>query len=187
MHQLNGEDLETGYPFPSFYNRDCLVLMLRDPYWIYAYWELTGSLLNYYRKKYHSRGWDDSISLLRVYRFPPGVGELESPEGTFDIELDPWANNWYIPAGVPHRTYQVELGRQLPRGGEFIPLLRSNPVTTPRVSASDIVDAKWRPFPLQQKIYRRMALHHLSSLELQARGTDREELFSSRDWITAPG
>lgn len=173
MHELYRDNLNAGYQLPFFYGKDRLVLLLRDPYWLYAYWELTGETLNYYRQKFHNYGWDGSIPMLRVYRFPAGLQALEQPEITFDIELDPRSDNWHINVGMPNRTYYVELGKKLP-GGEFIPIMRSNIISTPRDSASDIIDENWRLFDLQQKIYRRMALYHLSSPEFLGNGIDQD-------------
>ncbi len=178
MHELHRDNLNSGYQLPLYYGDDRLLLMLRDPYWLFSYWELTGRTLNYFRQKFHHFGWDGSIPMIRVFRFPPHLSALEQPEITFDVELEHRADNWYLNAGMPNRTYYVELGRKLP-GGEFIPILRSNFVTTPRDSVSDIIDEEWRLFDLQQKIYRRMALYHLSSEELIQKGVDPEELKST--------
>ena len=180
MHELYRENLNAGYHLPLYYGEDRMVLMLRDPYCLFSYWEITGGTLNYYRQKFHPYGWDGSVPTIRVYRFPIGLKPLNQPEITFDIQLNHSSYSWHIDVGMPHRTYYAELGRKLP-GGEFIPMIRSNSVTTPRDSESDIIDEEWRLFNLQQRIYRRMTLYHLSSAELQGQGIDPEEFTSCND------
>ncbi len=175
MHDLSRENLNSGYELPLYYGENKLFLLLRDPHFVFACWEITGETLNYYRNKFYHFGWDGSIPMLRVYRFPKGLESLEQTEATFDIELNHYADKRHIHTDVPDKTYYVELGRKLP-GGEFIPIMRSNSVTTPRDSVSDIIDEEWRLLDLQQRIYRRMALYHLSSYELLKRGVDPEEI-----------
>ncbi len=175
LHDLSRENLNWGYELPSYYGEDKLVLLLRDPYFLFAYWEITREKLNYYGDKFYPLGWEAGIPLLRVYRFPKGLESHDQREAIFDIELNYHADKWHIPAGVPCKTYYVELGRKMP-GGEFIPVMRSNSVSTPRDSVSDIIDEEWRLFDLQQRIYRRMALYHLSSYDLQQKGIAPEEI-----------
>ncbi|UNC93258.1 DUF4912 domain-containing protein [Candidatus Contubernalis alkaliaceticus] len=180
MHELYRDNLNAGYHLPLHYGEDRMILMLRDPYWLFSYWEITGGTQNYYRQKYHQSGWDNSTPIIRVYRFPVGLEPLDQPEITFDIELSHNINSWHINVGMPNRRYYAEIGRKLP-GGEYIPILCSNSVNTPRDSESDIIDEKWRLFSLQQRIYRRMTMYHLSSAELQSKGIDPEEFETCND------
>jgi hypothetical protein len=41
MHPLARESLNAGETLPPFYGEDTLVLLARDPYWLFSYWELT--------------------------------------------------------------------------------------------------------------------------------------------------
>ena len=59
----------------------------------------------------------------------------------------------------------MELGYVMP-DGRYELILASNKVTTPRDRLSDILDEKWRlPDWQARKLYRRIALSHLSSQE----------------------
>jgi hypothetical protein len=44
--------------------------------------------------------------------------------------------------GQPDRSFCIEVGRKL-QNGHFITLLRSNVVSTPRASLSELVDEEW--------------------------------------------
>ncbi|MCK5596468.1 MAG: DUF4912 domain-containing protein, partial [Candidatus Eisenbacteria sp.] len=37
-------DLEDGFMFPETHGEDLIVLMVRDPYWLFAYWEFSPDL-----------------------------------------------------------------------------------------------------------------------------------------------
>ncbi len=160
--QLNHkENLDRGERLPLSYSEDCLVLLPRDPRWIFAYWEVS-PLTRRSIEQQAGAGWDGNRTILRVFRFEAGQ---EHGEEFFDITPGPLAKSWYIEVGVPGRGYQVELGYVMP-DGRYELILASNKVTTPRDRLSDILDEKWRlPDWQARKLYRRIALSHLSSPE----------------------
>lgn len=147
---------------PERYGEDCLVLMTRDPYCLFAYWEVSPLTLK--QLPHHEAGETGLALQMRVFKhYPLQEGEIES---YFDLHLTPAAASWYITVGEPDCSYHVELGRLMP-DGRFISLLRSNTVQTPRDSVSDIIDENWHlPDWKARKLYRRIALTHLSSPEL---------------------
>ena len=110
--------------------------MIRDPYWIYAYWEI---------QKGHQEvalnqlggDWNTVKSILRVY----DITDKSNRPVFFDIDLSGLARTWYI-EGQPNRSYVVEIGL-LHNDGRFLPLARSNEVTTPRAWMSEIIDEQW--------------------------------------------
>lgn len=130
---------ESSFELPPSYNETAVVLLVRDPYWVYAYWDFREEL-----KAELSRifgGWEKVPLTLRVYnlsRRQPGTGEPEF----FDLSINHYANNWYINVGEPDKEYQVDLGYYT-LDGQFRTLARSNKVTTPRDSISPIIDEEW--------------------------------------------
>lgn len=162
MHPSSREYLDGEENLPLYYGEDCLVLLPRDPYWLFAYWEISIPTRQRFEAEFH-KPWDSLQLLLRVYRYDAqGTGK----ESYFDIQINPSADNWYIKAGVPNKKYQTELGCYLPEGG-FRHILSSNLVTTPRDSLSDIIDENWRlPDWQARRLYRRISRSNLSSLEM---------------------
>lgn len=123
---------------PATYNRDKLVLMVRDAYWLYAYWEITPEALQQHPAR------QDNQFLLRLY----DITMLDNFDGTNslgyrDIIIPGHSNNWHIAVQAPDRSYCVDLGYMLE--GRFITLLRSNRVYTPRVTISNVLDEEWLP------------------------------------------
>lgn len=123
---------------PFSYNQTRVVLMVRDPYWLYSYWDFSGETYHGLANLFGS--WQNVPLTMRIYEVAPtaesGVQLL------YDIPLDQNARSWYIHASGPNRSFVVDLGYLHPYEG-FVVLCRSNVVTTPRDSISDIIDEEW--------------------------------------------
>ncbi len=154
---------------PHYYKEDRLVLLPRDPYCLFAYWEISTAT----RKKI-PRQWDEETGNLaepnlRVFRH--GWNRIETIESHDDYRLEDGTDNWYIHVGDADNYYHAEWGWMLP-SGDFYTLLRSNIVRTPRDGISEIIDENWKlPDWKSRKLYRRISLYHLSSTELIRRKT----------------
>jgi len=118
------------------YGDNQIYLLIRDPYWIYSYWEISrGHEENMFAKLGNDRSQIKSI--LRVY----DVTESSSNPPYFDITLQNMADHWFINVGA-NRSYFVEIGL-LHADGRFLALAKSNLVTTPRDAMSDVIDEEW--------------------------------------------
>lgn len=129
-----------GFDLPSRYGEDKLVLMARDPHWLFAYWEITAAKQEEFGLSPET--WRASRPVLRVYDVTGVEFNGTNANSVVDVPITEEADRWHIEVGQPNRSFCVELGRILP-GGSFITLLRSNIVTTPRASLSEAVDEEW--------------------------------------------
>lgn len=121
------------------YSENRIVLMIRDPYWCFAYWDLTPDKQAEVITKLAG---GQARLVLRVYDVT-GIDFSGSNAHRFaDLEISEEANNWYINVWAADRSYCVDLGLRYP-DGRFETLLRSNVVTTPRDSISPVVDEEW--------------------------------------------
>lgn len=129
-----------GFELPSNYGDNKMALLVRDPWWIFSYWEVNpareGEVMDAMRRE----GQERDKTVLRVY----DVTDVSLPNAHsyFDIELGFIASNWYIDVGNPNRQWVVELGIRS-RNGRFFMLVRSNVVRTPRFGVSDVLDEEW--------------------------------------------
>jgi len=112
------------------YGADRLVLLVRDPYWIFAYWEIT--------PEKNQNAWfsipeperHNARKVLRVYDVTGIDFNGFNANSSFDIELNDWANNWYINVPASGCSYCADIG--IRKGdGHFLLMLRSNFVSTP--------------------------------------------------------
>jgi len=116
--------------------------MVKDPWWIFAYWEIQPKTERAARSQLSPQEIIGLQSVLRVYDVTGITFPSQPPHRSFDISLSGLATNWYIHTNAPNRSFVVELGL-LTTSGRFIPLARSNRVTTPRFGPSDVIDEEW--------------------------------------------
>jgi hypothetical protein len=118
---------EERFIFPETYNVNRIRLLVRDPDWIFAYWDVSPAAMKEFARAIGERAFALSRLTLRVV--DPVSG------GASDILLPPGARWWYVRTDHARRTYRAELGVTLP-SGEFRRLAESNTVVTPRVGPS---------------------------------------------------
>lgn len=166
---------------PFSYNETKIILMVRDPYWAFAYWDMSeataskvGSLL-----KEH---YGSIKAILRIYDVTDLDFNGKNAHRTFDVDVFLEARNWYLNLGIANRSYVVDLGL-LDAQGNFYLITRSNVVKTPPDGPSDVIDEEWMAIDFEE-IY---ALSGgfgvgLSSQELKER---KKKLFEQL--MAAPG
>ncbi|KUK10320.1 MAG: hypothetical protein XD50_1391 [Clostridia bacterium 41_269] len=153
--------------FPERYGKDQIVVMVRDPEWLHAYWEVTATKQSEFTKQFGDI-WEESSPVLRVY----DITHSKSEDNYFDIHINNHANNWYIHVGKPNHTFFVDLGRILP-DGRFYRIARSNCVTTPSNSISQEIDPNWVPVEAIWKTFYSQGFEEsFSSLELFSERSD---------------
>lgn len=120
--------------------RDRLVVMVRDPYWLHAYWELTRQSIERARVAL-GQHWHAAQPILRLLEVRHDGTTSTERKLVRDIEIHGGVNNWYVDVEDPPKTFQLDLGYLGP-DGKFLCLVRSNVVTTPQ-SAPEGVDGNW--------------------------------------------
>lgn len=131
----------TAKDLPSDYGKDRIVTMVRDPYWLHVYWELTRKSVERTAAAL-GQHWYSSKPVLRVLSVTSDDTSSTSETLLRDIEIHGGVNNWYIDVQDPPGTYRVDIG-YLTAKGRFYVLARSNTVTTPRPGMSDEIDTHW--------------------------------------------
>ncbi len=126
---------------PDRYGDTRIVIMARDPYWVFSYWEVTDEKRVQVEREAGS-SWNELRKVLRVYDVTGKDFNGFNANRYFDIDLHPSAVSWYINVGVADRSWCVDLGVITP-AGKFILIARSNIVLTPRDSASEVIDEEW--------------------------------------------
>ncbi|MFO0928868.1 MAG: DUF4912 domain-containing protein [Gemmataceae bacterium] len=136
-------DLSVKIPkdLPTGYGKDRIVTLVRDPYWLHCYWELTHQAVQRAEAAL-GQEWHASRPILRLLDVTAGDTSSSAERVVRDIEIHGGCNNWYIDVSNPPRSYRVDIG-YLSRTGRFYVLARSNVVTTPRPGISDVIDENW--------------------------------------------
>jgi hypothetical protein len=124
---------EFATTLPTHYNETRAVLLVRDPWWVFAYWEVREDHETRVRADVLRAGEQPDKKILRLYDLSDGT--------FFDIETG-FAGNWYIDLGKPDHECFFEIGIRA-QSGRFFPLVRSNTVKTPPYGFSNVIDEEW--------------------------------------------
>lgn len=117
--------------------QDRLVVMVRDPYWLHAFWELAPQSVERAQSAL-GQHWHATKPVIRVFHVAAdGAASLQR-----EIVIHGGVNHWYIDVQNPPQQYRMEIGF-LTAAGQFFCLARSNTVTTPPAGTSDSVDENW--------------------------------------------
>ena len=130
------------FNFPYGYGDNKIVIIVRDPWWVFAYWEIAQHKENEVKSQIGQKGLNPVKSILRVYDVTDIDFNGKNAHNFFDIDLTGLANNWYINVGSPNRSWIVDIGI-LADNNDFFVLARSNCVRTPRFGMSDVIDEEW--------------------------------------------
>lgn len=126
---------------PDQYGRDRVVVLVRDPYWLHCYWEITPNSVERAQAALGA-DWHGSKPVLRVIDVTSEDTTAAAEAVVRDIEIHGGTNNWYVDVQNPPRSYRVDLGF-LAKSGRFYVSARSNVVTTPRPGVSDKIDENY--------------------------------------------
>lgn len=128
-NKVSKEDLE----LPKSYGKNKLVFMVRDPYWGFAYWEITKEVFDQYQLV-------DKEMFIRVYDIT-STDKVDSADSFFDVKIEGNTSNWYIKLPKANRKYVADYG--FFKETYYVSLLRSNVAISPRDDISDQTDAEW--------------------------------------------
>jgi hypothetical protein len=118
---------EDRFLFPETYGENRVRLLVKDPQWLFAHWDVSPESLTELRREVGERTAALSRLTLRIQ--DPQHG------GRSVILLPEGVRTWYVKADDTPRAYRAELGITLP-SGEFRKLAESNTVRTPWVGPS---------------------------------------------------
>lgn len=120
---------------PQSYGDHKLVMMVRDPWWAYLYWELDPEAVSY---ALISNACD--IHQVRcVLRVHPMSQENAK---AFDVEIDYRTGSHYLNLAAPGHAFFSEIGFITP-DGRFVSLAKSNSIALPPDRPSEELDERW--------------------------------------------
>jgi hypothetical protein len=136
-------DPEPG-ELPAAYGVDRLVLIPRDPWWIFVFWEITPATREAALAALGTEA-DEARPMLRVYDVTFVDPRGSNTSLSFDLEIPRGVESWYVNVGRAAASYCTEIGLRT-ASGRFLPLLRSNVGDTPRATPSPDREVRWLEF-----------------------------------------
>ncbi len=120
--------------------KDRVILVVRDAFWLQAYWEVTRSTVQ--RVKVALNGsWHEAKPVLRVMKVSSDGNTNSVEEVIEEIEIHSGVNNWYIQNQAQGKDLRLAIGYATP-DGKFHLIAKSNQVTTPTKQGAEI-DEHW--------------------------------------------
>jgi hypothetical protein len=133
-----GQQAENSGVLSQGYGEDRIVLIVRDPFVVHAYWEAT---LERIKREKAWFGWESKIC-IRIFDITGVQFDGKNAIGYYDQEVIERTGNWYLDLGRPGHSFCADLGLLSPEG-RFFSLVRSNYITIPRDGVSDVLDEEW--------------------------------------------
>lgn len=133
---IDAENLPEAYEHPS------ITLMPRDPHWIYAFWDVSEFAMKQAKEQIGPL-FKKSKFTIRVHDASEISTSLKKTSLSFDIDIDPKAQGWYVNSSRDNMAYYADFGVRTPRG-DFYPIARSNTVLTPRASEGEHRRVSWK-------------------------------------------
>lgn len=130
------------YELPVHYGTTRLTLMVKDPFWLYAYWEIARGSIESLRNTLTKEEIDRAKTILRMYDITLVDFNGYNANSYFDIEVGNTTNNWYVNLWCDNASYVGEIGLRC-QDGRFFSLARSNYVNAPRVGYSPRAEQIW--------------------------------------------
>ncbi len=123
------------------YEKDRVILMVRDAYWLHAYWEITRQSVSRARAAMGQR-WHGAVPVLRLYEMANDSTTNAERKVIRDVQIHGGVSNWYLDVDNPPTSFQVDIG-YLANDDTFLGLTRSNVVVTPQSGSAGSGDGNW--------------------------------------------
>ncbi|MBX3417505.1 MAG: DUF4912 domain-containing protein [Pirellulaceae bacterium] len=111
--------------------KDRLILIVRDSFWLQAYWEITPTTVSR-AKTSLEKNWRGAKPVLRLYEIVE-ENDSHSEKLAREIPIHSGVDTWYIDTLCPPKTYRAAIG-YVTETGRFFSLCKSNRVSTPSTS-----------------------------------------------------
>lgn len=112
---------------PEKCGQNYITLLVRDPHWLYVYWDISEDKKKMFLSEFGSELIDKSVPVLKV----TNISKNES----FYVRINNFSNNWYVNVDDPNCIYVVEIGLRIAENF-FISMLDSNSIITPGETVS---------------------------------------------------
>jgi hypothetical protein len=155
--------------------KDRIIVLARDPYWLHAYWELSRMTLARAQAAL-GQDWHAARPILRVMDVTSEDTTASTERHVRDVAIHGGVDNWYLDVIDPPRSYRVDIG-YLSKRGKFYVLARSNVVTTPKAGVADVIDGN---ASIVQQQFERIQTPSNSGHNTSGWSTDLRDLFEER-------
>lgn len=113
------------YDLPYRYNQTVVKVLAQTPTTLFVYWDISDDDRSQYQLQYGDHFFETTKPVLLIHN--------ETMNYTYELEINDFANSWYLRINDPDCKYFIELGRRpkvdnLPT---YIPITTSNKIDAP--------------------------------------------------------
>ena len=92
------------YDLPYRYNETIVKILYQTPNVLFVYWDISDYDRNKFINEYGKNFFNNTVPILKVFNLTKNY--------SFEIEINDFANSWYIHVNDTNCEYKVELGRK---------------------------------------------------------------------------
>ena len=92
------------YDLPQKYNQTIVKILAQTPKTLFIYWEISDDDLENYKKLYGENFFETTKPVLIIHN--------DTLNYSFEVEINDFANSWYLHINDSKSNYSVELGRR---------------------------------------------------------------------------
>lgn len=92
------------YDLPQKYNQTIVKILAQTPKTLFIYWEISDDDLENYKKQYGEDFFETTKPVLIIHN--------DTLNYSFEVEINDFANSWYLHVNDSKSNYSVELGRR---------------------------------------------------------------------------
>lgn len=116
--------LSEYYDLPYRYNQTIVKILAQTPTTLFVYWDISDNDRNILIQNYGENFFNETRPILVVHNITKNY--------FFEIEINDFANSWYIRTQEPNCDYIIELGRRFNNQiGDYIYINSSNDIVSP--------------------------------------------------------
>lgn len=116
------------YDLPQKYNQTIIKVLAQTPKTLFIYWEISDHDMEKYKKTYGENFFETTKPVLIIHN--------DTLNYSFEVEINDFANSWYLHINDSKSDYRIELGRR-PIGknetikSDYIYITSSNEIESP--------------------------------------------------------
>lgn len=116
------------YDLPQKYNQTVVKILAQTPKTIFIYWEISDDDIKKYKKQYGENFFENTKPVLIIHNTTLNY--------SFEVEINDFANSWYLHINDSKSDYKIELGRRPIKkdnniNTDYIYISSSNAIETP--------------------------------------------------------
>lgn len=126
-NKLNTTNIMEYYDLPLHYNKTVVKVLSQTPTTLFVYWDISDEDKESYIKQYGEFFFNDTKPVLVVHN--------NTKNYSFEVDINDFANSWYIHVLDSDCDYSVELGRrpinEYAKSPNFLQISSSNDIQAP--------------------------------------------------------